>query len=86
TTAVQEGTLWLTETGVIGAAGSQQYVTIGKGSTLGGNGTVTSNVDNAGTLRFGDNTAAQSGFIINGIVTNKGSIASSGTTPGNTLT
>ena len=86
TTAVQEGTLWLTETGVIGAAGSQQYVTIGKGSTLGGNGTVNGNVDNAGTLRFGDNTAAQSGFIINGNVTNKGSIASSGTTPGNTLT
>ena len=86
TTAVQEGTLWLTETGVIGAAGSQQYVTIGKGSTLGGNGTVNSNVDNAGTLRFGDNTAAQSSFIINGNVTNKGSIASSGTTPGNTLT
>ena len=86
TTAVQEGTLWLTETGVIGAAGSQQYVTIGKGSTLGGNGTVNGNVDNAGTLRFGDNTAAQSSFIINGNVTNKGSIASSGTTPGNTLT
>lgn len=86
TTAVQEGTLWLTETGVIGAAGSQQYVTIGKGSTLGGNGAVNGNVDNAGTLRFGDNTAAQSGFIINGNVTNKGSIASSGTTPGNTLT
>lgn len=86
TTAVQEGTLWLTETGVIGAAGSQQYVTVGQGSTLGGNGTVNGNVDNAGTLRFGDNTAAQSGFIINGNVTNKGSIASSGTTPGNTLT
>ncbi|HCR3973915.1 TPA: autotransporter outer membrane beta-barrel domain-containing protein [Citrobacter freundii] len=86
TTAVQEGTLWLTETGVIGAAGSQQYVTVGQGSTLGGNGAVNSNVDNAGTLRFGDNTAAQSGFIINGNVTNKGSIASSGTTPGNTLT
>ncbi|MBJ9129578.1 autotransporter outer membrane beta-barrel domain-containing protein [Citrobacter freundii] len=86
TTAVQEGTLWLTETGVIGAAGSQQYVTIGKGSTLGGNGTVNGNVDNAGTLRFGDNTSAQSSFIINGNVTNKGSIASSGTTPGNTLT
>ncbi|HIC1895821.1 autotransporter outer membrane beta-barrel domain-containing protein [Citrobacter freundii] len=86
TTAVQEGTLWLTETGVIGAAGSQQYVTVGQGSTLGGNGTVNGNVDNAGTLRFGDNTAAQSSFIINGNVTNKGSIASSGTTPGNTLT
>ena len=86
TTAVQEGTLWLTETGVIGAAGSQQYVTVGQGSTLGGNGTVNGNVDNAGTLRFGNNTAAQSGFIINGNVTNKGNIASSGTTPGNTLT
>ena len=86
TTAVQEGTLWLTETGVIGAAGSQQYVTVGQGSTLGGNGTVNGNVDNAGTLRFGTNTAAQSGFIINGNVTNKGNIASSGTTPGNTLT
>jgi hypothetical protein len=74
---VQEGTLWLTETGVIGAAGSQQYVTVGQGSTLGGNGTVNGN-DNAGTLRFGDNTAAQSGFIINGNVTNKGSIAAPG--------
>ncbi|MDV1269813.1 autotransporter outer membrane beta-barrel domain-containing protein [Citrobacter freundii] len=50
TTAVQEGTLWLTETGVIGAAGSQQYVTIGKGSTLGGNGTVNGNVDGKTTL------------------------------------
>ncbi|WP_213747919.1 autotransporter outer membrane beta-barrel domain-containing protein [Citrobacter freundii] len=86
TTAVQEGTLWLTETGVIGAAGSQQYVTVGQGSTLGGNGAVNGNVDNAGTLRFGNNTAAQSGFIINGNVTNKGNIASSGTTPRNTLT
>ncbi|EPQ6906921.1 autotransporter outer membrane beta-barrel domain-containing protein [Citrobacter freundii] len=86
TTAVQEGTLWLTETGVIGATGSQQYVNIEQGSTLGGTGVVNGNVDNAGTLRFGDNTAAQSGFIINGNVTNTGSIASSGTTPGNTLT
>ena len=46
------------ERAVIGAAGSQQYVTIGKEvQPPRWQCAVNANVDNAGTLRFGDNTA-----------------------------
>ncbi|EDW4356212.1 autotransporter outer membrane beta-barrel domain-containing protein, partial [Salmonella enterica subsp. salamae] len=85
TTEIQEGTLWLTETGIIGAENSQQSVNVSAAATLGGEGTINGNVSNSGTVRFGDLTTVNSDFTINGNLTNQGGIISSGTTPGNKL-
>lgn len=84
TTDVKEGALWLTDTGVIGAEGSQQFVNVDSDAAFGGSGTVNGNVNNQGELSFGDGTAPST-LTINGSVTNSGSIASGGSTPGNTL-
>lgn len=83
-TIVNAGTLWLTDNGVIGAAGSQQEVDVYTGAVFGGSGVVNGNVNNQGTISFGDTTNPSS-LNIYGDVTNSGSIVSSGTTPGNTL-
>lgn len=83
-TTVNAGTLWLTDNGVIGAAGSQQEVGVYTGAVFGGSGVVNGNVNNQGTISFGDTTNPSS-LNIYGDVTNSGSIVSSGTTPGNTL-
>lgn len=89
TTNVQEGTLWLNGTGVIGTEGSQQAVNVASDATLGGsNGSVVNgSVNNQGALVFGDETTADSIFTLNGTLTNSGSIVSgsSTSTPGNTL-
>jgi len=84
TTDVKEGALWLTDTGVIGAEGSQQLVNVDSGAVFGGSGTVNGNVNNQGALSFGDDTSPST-LTINGSVTNSGNIASGGSTPGNTL-
>ncbi|EJL5625933.1 autotransporter outer membrane beta-barrel domain-containing protein [Salmonella enterica] len=83
-TTVNAGTLWLTDNGVIGAAGSQQEVDVYTSAVFGGSGVVNGNVNNQGTISFGDTTNPSS-LTIYGDVTNSGSIVSSGTTPGNTL-
>ncbi|HAU3360342.1 TPA: autotransporter outer membrane beta-barrel domain-containing protein [Salmonella enterica subsp. salamae] len=85
TTSVDEGTLWLTNNGVIGLEGSQQQVNVATAATLGGGGTVNGNVSNAGTLSFGDSAITDSTLTINGDLSNSGNIVSSGATPGNTL-
>ena len=85
TTDIQQGTLWLTESGVIGAEGSKQSVNVKAGATLGGNGVINGAVNNIGLLSFGDSTTPDSQFIVNGNVTNQGVIRSSSTTPGNAL-
>ena len=89
TTDIQAGTLWLSSTGVIGAAGSQQAVNVAQGATFGGdNGTVNGNINNQGELRFNNL------LTVNGNVTNSGSLVSGdrpgstgpvSSTPGNTL-
>lgn len=83
-TTVNAGTLWLTDNGVIGAAGSQQEVDVYTSAVFGGSGVVNGNVNNQGAISFGDTTNPSS-LTIYGDVTNSGSIVSSGTTPGNTL-
>ncbi|ECH8835571.1 autotransporter outer membrane beta-barrel domain-containing protein [Salmonella enterica subsp. enterica] len=84
-TDIEEGTLWLTNTGVIGATDSLQAVNVASGAMLGGDGTINGNISNDGTLSFGDTAATNSDFTINGNLTNPGAITSSGTTPGNSL-
>lgn len=84
-TDIQQGTLWLTESGAIGAEGSKQSVNVKAGATLGGNGVINGAVNNLGLLSFGDSTTPDSQFIVNGNVTNQGVIRSSGSTPGNAL-
>ncbi|GKX53965.1 hypothetical protein SOASR030_00770 [Leminorella grimontii] len=79
TTDVQGGTLWLTETGVIGATGSQQAVNVAPAGTLGGSGVVNGNVDNRGLISF------DTLLTVNGNVANAGNIASSNTAPGGKL-
>ncbi|EGJ3416365.1 autotransporter outer membrane beta-barrel domain-containing protein [Salmonella enterica subsp. houtenae] len=83
-TTVNAGTLWLTDNGVIGAAGSQQEVDVYTSAVFGGSGVVNGNVNSQGAISFGDTTNPSS-LTIYGDVTNSGSIVSSGTTPGNTL-
>ncbi|SED89701.1 autotransporter-associated beta strand repeat-containing protein [Rhizobiales bacterium GAS188] len=68
-------------------------IQVAAGGTLGGYGSVTGNVTNAGTIGVGNTLAALSGgstgnFTINGNVTNAGlaQIGGIGTTPGNALT
>ncbi len=85
-TNILDGTLWLSQTGVIGAKNSQQMVNVAQGGVFGGNGEVNGNVYNSGTLRFGDTTLENSNLTINGNVVNHGEISSSGSTAGNTLT
>ncbi|MDE9616961.1 autotransporter outer membrane beta-barrel domain-containing protein [Citrobacter portucalensis] len=85
TTDIQQGTLWLTESGAIGAEGSKQSVNVEAGATLGGNGVINGAVNNIGLLSFGDSAVPDSQFIVNGNVTNQGAIRSSGTAPGNAL-
>lgn len=84
-TDIQQGALWLTESGAIGAEGSKQSVNVKVGATLGGNGVINGAVNNLGLLSFGDSTTPDSQFIVNGNVTNQGVIRSSGSTPGNAL-
>lgn len=84
-TDIQQGALWLTESGAIGAEGSKQSVNVKAGATLGGNGVINGAVNNLGLLSFGDSTTPDSQFIVNGNVTNQGVIRSSGSTPGNAL-
>lgn len=84
-TDIQQGTLWLTESGAIGAEGSKQSVNVKAGATLGGNGVINGAVNNLGLLSFGDSTTPDSQLIVNGNVTNQGVIRSSGSTPGNAL-
>ena len=84
-TDIQQGALWLTESGAIGAEGSKQSVNVKAGATLGGNGVINGAVNNLGLLSFGDSTTPESQFIVNGNVTNQGVIRSSGSTPGNAL-
>lgn len=84
-TDIQQGALWLTESGAIGAEGSKQSVNVKAGATLGGNGVINGAVNNLGLLSFGDSTTPDSQFIVNGNVTNQGLIRSSGSTPGNAL-
>lgn len=88
-TNIQEGALWLTGSGVIGAEGSQQAVNIASDAILNGgnNATVNGNINNQGTLNFGAGEESDATFFINGSLTNSGVIASgNGTrTPGNTL-
>ncbi|MFP5928729.1 autotransporter outer membrane beta-barrel domain-containing protein [Salmonella sp. 741265055_HSA] len=84
-TDIEEGTLWLTNTGVIGTTDSLQAVNVASGAMLGGDGTINGNISNDGTLSFGDTAATNSDFTINGNLTNPGAITSSGTTPGNSL-
>ncbi|EJH2657231.1 autotransporter outer membrane beta-barrel domain-containing protein [Salmonella enterica] len=84
-TDIEEGTLWLTNTGVIGATDSLQAVNVASGAMLGGDGTINGNISNDGTLSFGDPAATNSDFTINGNLANPGAITSSGTTPGNSL-
>ncbi len=86
TTNVQDGTLWLSQTGVIGAKNSQQAVNVAKDAVFGGNGEVNGNVYNDGTLRFGDTAAENTNLTINGNVVNRGEMSSSGSMPGNMLT
>ncbi|WP_370615678.1 autotransporter outer membrane beta-barrel domain-containing protein [Citrobacter portucalensis] len=89
TTDIQEGTLWLAGTGTIGAVGSQQTVNIAAGATFGGSNeaVVNGNVDNKGTLNFGDSEETNATFFINGDLTNSGTLVSGSSTylPGNTL-
>ena len=84
-TDIQQGALWLTESGAIGAEGSKQSVNVKVGATLGGNGVINGAVNNLGLLSFGDSTTPDSQLIVNGNVTNQGVIRSSGSTPGNAL-
>lgn len=89
TTDIQEGTLWLAGTGTIGAVDSQQAVNIAAGATFGGGNeaVVNGNVDNKGTLNFGDSEETNATFFINGDLTNSGNLVSGSSTylPGNTL-
>ncbi|MDM3319862.1 autotransporter outer membrane beta-barrel domain-containing protein [Citrobacter sp. Ce006] len=84
-TDIQQGALWLTESGAIGAEGSKQSVNVKVGATLGGNGVINGAVNNLGLLSFGDSTTPDSQLIVNGNVTNQGVIRSSGSTPWNAL-
>lgn len=88
-TNVEEGTLWLTGTGVIGAQDSQQAVNVASGAAFGGaNGAVVNgNVNNEGTLTFGDSEETGAVFTLNGDLINMGTLVSgsSSHTPGNTL-
>ncbi|EDV0261958.1 autotransporter outer membrane beta-barrel domain-containing protein [Salmonella enterica subsp. salamae] len=88
-TNVEEGTLWLTGTGVIGAQDSQQAVNVASGAAFGGaNGAVVNgNVNNEGTLTFGDSEETGAVFTLNGDLNNMGTLVSgsSSHTPGNTL-
>jgi outer membrane autotransporter protein len=88
-TDIQEGTLWLAGTGTIGAVDSQQAVNIAAGATFGGSNeaVVNGNVDNKGTLNFGDSEETNATFFINGDLTNSGTLVSGSNTylPGNTL-
>ncbi|WP_170876289.1 autotransporter-associated beta strand repeat-containing protein, partial [Salmonella enterica] len=72
-TTVNAGTLWLTDNGVIGAAGSQQEVDVYTSAVFGGSGVVNGNVNNQGAISFGDTTNPSS-LTIYGDVTNSGSI------------
>ncbi|WP_347253174.1 autotransporter outer membrane beta-barrel domain-containing protein [Leminorella grimontii] len=78
-TDVQGGTLWLADTGAIGASGSRQAVNVAQAGTLGGSGVVNGSVNNRGLLSF------DSLLTVNGRVTNSGNIASGNGTPGGRL-
>ncbi|EBY0374933.1 autotransporter outer membrane beta-barrel domain-containing protein [Salmonella enterica subsp. enterica serovar Toulon] len=85
-TYINEGTLWLTDTGTIGNAGSSQDIYVAEGATFGGSGsTINANVINDGTVSFGDATHTSAIFTINGNMDNSGAITSNGNAPGNTL-
>lgn len=85
-TYVNEGTLWLTDTGIIGDTGSSQNIYVAEGATFGGSGgTANANVINDGTVSFGDATQTGTTFTINGNMDNSGAITSNANTPGNTL-
>ncbi|EOF5965440.1 autotransporter outer membrane beta-barrel domain-containing protein [Salmonella enterica] len=81
-TDVQDGTLWLT--GTINGAGD---VNIADSATFIGSGDamVGGDVNNSGTLNFGDSTQTNATFTINGDLTNAGTLSSGSSTPGNTL-
>ncbi|ECG8590003.1 autotransporter outer membrane beta-barrel domain-containing protein [Salmonella enterica subsp. salamae] len=88
-THVENGTLWLTGTGVIGVQDSQQAVNVASDAAFGGaNGAVVNgNVNNKGTLTFGDSEETGAVFTLNGDLMNMGTLASGSNsrTPGNTL-
>ncbi|MFH5067975.1 autotransporter outer membrane beta-barrel domain-containing protein [Enterobacter cloacae complex sp. 2024EL-00215] len=65
-THVNDGTLWLTDTGVIGATSSTQNVNVASGATFGGTGTVNGNVNNSGSIAMSQNGETGHTLTING--------------------
>ncbi|MDU5627263.1 autotransporter outer membrane beta-barrel domain-containing protein [Citrobacter sp.] len=62
-TDVNGGTLWLTDTGVIGATGSTQNVNVASGATFGGTGVVNGNVSNSGSIAMSQ-SATETGHTL----------------------
>ncbi|HHK9534791.1 TPA: autotransporter outer membrane beta-barrel domain-containing protein [Escherichia coli] len=65
-TRVNDGTLWLTDSGVIGESGSTQVVNVATGATFGGSGVVNGNVNNIGTLAMSESGKTGNTLTING--------------------
>nr|MBD0800285.1 autotransporter outer membrane beta-barrel domain-containing protein [Citrobacter sp. C6_1] len=62
-TNVNAGTLWLTDTGVIGATGSTQNVNVASGATFGGTGVVNGNISNSGSIAMSQ-SATETGHTL----------------------
>jgi len=65
-TDVRQGTLWLADTGVIGAEGSSQNVLVASNATFGGRGTVNGSVTNSGTVAISNAGETGNTLTING--------------------
>ena len=65
-THVKEGTLWLENSGIIGAAGSKQKINIASAARFGGSGIVNGNVFNSGNLAMSKSGEVGNNLTING--------------------
>lgn len=65
-TRVNDGTLWLTDSGVIGASGSTQAVNVAEGATFGGSGVVNGDVYNSGNIAMSHGGETGNTLTING--------------------
>lgn len=65
-TRVNDGTLWLTDSGVIGASGSTQAVNVAEGTTFGGSGVVNGDVYNSGNIAMSHGGETGNTLTING--------------------
>ena len=65
-TNVKEGTLWLENSGIIGATGSNQKINIASAASFGGSGIVNGNVFNSGNITMSKSGEVGNNLMING--------------------